>query len=64
ILVRKFEQAWQKSSDANENHTAIAVQCGCGGYRISKTAAAIADADRNLKPLKPLQDSLATFYQS
>ncbi|MCI43977.1 hypothetical protein A2U01_0065216, partial [Trifolium medium] len=31
-----------------ENHTAIAVRCGCCDYRISNTAAVI--PDRNLKP--------------
>ncbi|MCI59825.1 hypothetical protein A2U01_0081080, partial [Trifolium medium] len=31
-------------------HTAIAVRCGCGGYRISNIAAAVANSDRNLKP--------------
>ncbi|XP_058775402.1 polygalacturonase inhibitor-like [Vicia villosa] len=33
------------------NHTAIAARCGCGDYRISNIAAAIAVADRNLKPI-------------
>jgi hypothetical protein len=31
-------------------HTAIAVRCCCGAYRIRNIAAASADAVRNLKP--------------
>ncbi|MCI23848.1 hypothetical protein A2U01_0045030, partial [Trifolium medium] len=34
----------------NENHIAVVERCSCGGYRISNIAAAIADADHNLKP--------------
>jgi hypothetical protein len=33
-------------------HTAIAVRCCCGAYRIRNIAAASADAVRNLKPWK------------
>ncbi|MCI13006.1 hypothetical protein A2U01_0034118 [Trifolium medium] len=40
-----------------EDHATIAVRCGCRSYRISNIAAAIADADCNLKPCESMRET-------